>query len=177
MPLLPTELLKKLGSGVRPDGVQTRRNSQRVGVDFSALIASARAGRIRSDRPARNEHDGLDGSWDRIRSLVEEAMDRAEAAGVSRLLIAHGSTLMTADIAQRTVRTVDCDGSSALDLSPEAVLFITEHEDCCGELEELDSIESGTRSANGKIAPSIGWITNRAIGDVVASMDRGGRQE
>jgi len=134
VPLLPTELLKKLGSGVRPDGVQSRRTAPRDGVDFSALIASARVGKIRSDRPVKFDRDTPDDSWDRIRSLVEEALDRADAAGLSRLLIAHGTNLLTADVAQRSVRAVETDGSSVLDLRP-------------------------------------------TLGDVVASMDRGERQE
>lgn len=173
MPLLPTELLKKLGSGVRPDGVQSKRAPARDGVDFSALIASARAGKIRSNRPAKLDSDQTDESWDGIRSLVEEALDRAEAAGLSRLMIAHGSNLLMADVAQRSVHAVDADGASVLDLNPQAVLFVAEHDEYGGEIEELEAIESGTGSAKKKYPPSIGWITNRALGDAVASMDRG----
>jgi hypothetical protein len=178
MPLLTTELLKKLGSGVRPDGAQRRRGTSEPTVDFSELIASARAGKIRSDRPVRWEQETPCDCFDRLRPLIEQAIDRAEAAGASRLLIAHGNRLLSADVAHRSVSEVDSDGSSVLAISAEAVLFISEHEDSCGELEELDTIESGTRSAKRNLALGLGWFANRSLGEVVAASEaRGGNQE
>ncbi len=169
MPLLPTELLKKLGSGVRPDGSHRRHAQPGPSIDFASLIASARAGEIRSDRPVRWEHQPDLESDERLRPIIEKALDRAEAAGVSRLLIAHGGRLLAADVAQRRISSIDPDGASVLAMKEEAVLFVSELEDGSAQLETLDDIESGTRSAKGNLTPGLGWITNRSLGEVVAA--------
>lgn len=173
MPLLPTELLRKLGSGVRPDGAQKHRpGAAAAPINFSELVESARAGHIRSDRPVSWDRPDHEDALERARSVIEQALDRAEAAGISTLLIAHGSALLKADVARRAVTEIESDGASVLALEAEAVLVLALEEDSVGELRDLEAIESGTRSAKRTLAAGIGWITNRSLGEVIAASER-----
>ncbi|MFI4853600.1 MAG: hypothetical protein ACIAQF_01320 [Phycisphaerales bacterium JB065] len=173
MAMLPVEMLKKLGSGVRPDGAQKSRRSGGGGtIDFGAMVAAARAGSIRSPRSAtwqRGEHED---DLERCRDVLEEALDRAEAAGIETLIVALGHRLLRADVPNRAVEPIESDGHSVLSLLPTAFLMLRVDEDAVGELESLEAIESGTRSAKRFIPAGMGWIGNRSLEAIVASVDR-----
>ncbi len=171
--MLPVEMLRKLGSGVRPDGAQkSRRPSGAASLDFGEMIAAARVGRIRSDRPATWQRGDHDDELERCRDVLEEAMDRAEAAGIDTLIVALGAQLLRADVETRSLEPIETDGASVLSLVPHAFLLLRVEEDSVGGLETLEAIESGTPSARRFIPAGMGWIGNRSLEQIVASVDR-----
>lgn len=172
MPLLPSELLRKLGSGVRPDGAKKHRPlGDPAPINFREMIESARAGQVRSDRPVSWDATDRENTLEHARSIIEQALDHAEAAGVSTLLIAHAGAMFKADVARRQVTPIESEGASVLALESEAVLVLAPEENTDGELRELAAIESGTRSAKRSLAPGIGWISNRSLGEVIAASE------
>jgi hypothetical protein len=171
--MLPVEMLKKLGSGIRPDAAQKSRESVRSeGLDFGALVAAARAGRVRSDRPASWARGAHETELERCRSVLEEAMNRAEAAGVGALIVALNGLLLRADVETRSIEELDSESASVLSLEPRAFLMLRVDEETVGELEELSAIESGTPSAKRVVPAGMSWISNRSLEELVASVDR-----
>ncbi len=173
MAILPVELLKKLGSGVRPGEAQRPRSvsGDTSHIDFASMIQSARAGQVRSDRPVSWERSGREDPIDRATSVIEEALDRAEAAGVDSVVVALEGRLLRADVATRTLRDLLTEDASVLSLDGSAFLVIHTTEDEVGSLADLAEIESGTESAKRVGAMRIGWIANRSLGEIVASAE------
>lgn len=173
MSLLPVELLKKLGSGVRPgEGGRSKAARSPGDIDFRSLIESARAGRIRSDRPTEWERGSDLDLEEQTRTLIDEALDRAEAAGAHRLIVAHPGGLWTADVAQRRIRPLDPTAPGVFGIGVEAVLVLTGDPDAFGTLEDLDELESGTGSAKRGGAIGLGWISNRSLNAVIAAAEQ-----
>lgn len=172
MAMLPVEMLKKLGSGVRPDGAQKSRRSGGGGtIDFGALVAAARAGAIRSSRSVTWQRGDDEDDLERCRDVLEEALDRAEAAGLETLIVALGGRLFRARVPDRAVEPIETDGYSVLSLLPTAFLMLCADEEGVGGLESLEAIESGTRSAKRFIPAGMGWIGNRSLEAIVASVE------
>ena len=173
MAILPVELLKKLGSGVRPGEAQRPRSASGDAgqIDFASMIRAARAGQVRSDRAVSWERTGREDPVDRAITVIEEALDRAEAAGVDSVIVALDGRLLRADVATRALRDLQSEDASVLSLDGTAFLVINTTEDEVGPLADLAEIESGTESAKRVGAMRIGWISNRSLGEIVATAE------
>ena len=173
MAILPVELLKKLGSGVRPGETPRARNASgdAATIDFAAMIRSARAGDVRSDRPVTWDRSGREDPIYRAASVIEQALDRAEAAGVGSVIVALDGRLLRADVPTRSLSEIHCEDTSVLALDGSAFLVLRTDEDGVGELAELAEIESGTESAKRVGAVRLGWISNRSLSDIVATAE------
>lgn len=160
--MLPLELLRKLGSGIRPgDAPRVRADSGHTEIDFRALVESARAGRLRSNQPIHWSGDTApDGD---VQNLIVLALDRAEAAGAQRLLIVKGDSLWSADLTTRRISPLQTDANGIFGLGIEAILVIRSEEHSAHGLERLEQIESGTASAKQSHAPGLGWVSNRSL--------------
>jgi len=98
------ELLRLLGSGVRPDGASPQQAGAAIeGVDFGALLKKAESGAIDSGRRVQVPQAlGLkltDGQIDRL----SRAADAAEASGAMRMLALIDGEAVVVDIVTRTV--------------------------------------------------------------------------
>lgn len=103
----PTDLLRRLGSGVRPEGPAARAPmSQPAGVesaDFASLLDDVHAGKMASARPLSIASGaGVELSSDQMQRLAVAA-DAAEAAGAGRLLAMIDGQGVTIDVASRTI--------------------------------------------------------------------------
>lgn len=113
MNITPNDLLRKLGSGVRPDatasgsGVTARAPMNRpVGVesaDFASLLDDVHAGKMNSARPLSVATGAnVELSSDQMQRLAVAA-DAAEAAGAQRLLAMIDGQGVTIDVDSRTI--------------------------------------------------------------------------
>lgn len=173
MAILPVELLKKLGSGVRPGETQRSRaaTADENHIDFASLIQAARAGQLRSDRAVSWERSGSQDPIERAVSVIGEALDRAEAAGIDSVIVALDGHLLRADVPTRSLRVIETNDASVLSLNATAFLVVRTTENEVQPLADLAEIESGTESAKRVGAMRIGWIANRSLGDIVASAE------
>jgi len=97
-------LLRRLGSGVRPDGAAPAR--ARPPVDqaaFAALLQQARAGALGSGRPVLvgPEAQLVRPLREQERAQLAQALDAAQAAGARRLLALLGERPMLLDVESR----------------------------------------------------------------------------
>lgn len=110
-----SDLLRRLSSGVRPDGEAPPCAGAPIeSRGFAELLASARKGELRSDRPLSLSR-GVEGA------LTEPQLDRlalaadaAEAEGAQRLLAIIDGKAVNIDIASRTVRSVEPSSAGRL---------------------------------------------------------------
>ncbi len=104
------DLLRRLGSGVRPDGaggVTPRPASLTQGASFADLLRAAKGGEIETGRSLRLA-EGVVGAELSAGQLdrLSQATDRAEASGATRLLALIDGKAVTIDVTTRTALSV-----------------------------------------------------------------------
>lgn len=107
MTLNPLQLLKVLGSGIRPDGAAAQSpNAPIENAGFDRLLQAARSGQFKNAQPLelRPELKGTL-SGDQLQRLAPAA-DAAEAAGATRLLAIIDDKRVVIDILTRTIESV-----------------------------------------------------------------------
>lgn len=107
--LNPTDLLSRLGSGIRPAGAPgivqgTARGGALSGqIDFGSLLESARATAPASGRSVEaGRNSGIELSTEEA-DAVNAAADRAEAAGAQRALVVVGDRALEVDVPGRQI--------------------------------------------------------------------------
>ncbi len=97
------DLLKLLGSGVRPDGPTHARAAAAPGVDFQELLRGAQAGELTSGRLVAAGSDFHGSLTSSQIARLSSAADAAEASGATRLLAVVDNRSLIVDIASREV--------------------------------------------------------------------------
>ena len=103
-----SELLRSLGAGLRPAGIDAAGKTSGParagsGAMFADLLASARAGEISSGAPVTiAKGAGVELSEDQLRRL-SIAVDRAEASGATRALVMIDGMALRVDVGVRQV--------------------------------------------------------------------------
>lgn len=103
---MQTDLLRKLGSGVRPAGETTPAKLGRAAIGsagFGELLSAASAGEIESGRSVSVEKDADLELTDTQRERLAAAADKAELAGASRVLVEVDGEWFKIDVGTRTV--------------------------------------------------------------------------
>lgn len=168
-----SDLLKRLASGVRPDGADAASRSRAIeSEDFGALLTSVRTGEIASGRPitARGAHEG---------ALTPEQLDRlgiatdaAEAAGSRRLLAMVDGAAVTVDVAKRQI--VDHADSPSGVVLTEIDGFVLVPDGRASELRAMFASQGDrtARSAGGvsRAHPGLDAIRNGSIASMLESL-------
>jgi hypothetical protein len=97
------DLLKVLGSGVRPAGVEGPKANATGAIDFAKLLAQAKGGEVKSGLPVALDPKlgvELDASG---HERLSAAVDRLEAAGASRGVVMIDGHALVVDVADRKV--------------------------------------------------------------------------
>jgi hypothetical protein len=100
------DLLRKLGSGVKPAGESITGTLGRAGIGsagFADLLKAASAGEIQSGRPVGVEKDSDLELTESQRTKLAAAADKAELAGSSRVLVEADGEWFKIDVGTRTV--------------------------------------------------------------------------
>ena len=102
-PLIGTELLKMLGSGIRTLAGGGQRDEPVESAGFDQLLDRAQQGDIESGRLVTiAAGTGIELDDEQIR-LISEAADRLEARGATRAAVMLGGSAYEIDVATRTV--------------------------------------------------------------------------
>lgn len=115
--LSPMDMLRRLGSGVRPDGAGSLGQPQAAltqSASFADLLRAAKGGAAASGRTLRLAEgvSAADLSPHQMERLARAA-DRAEAAGAGRVLALVDGKAVTIDVTTRTALSVaDATGAS-----------------------------------------------------------------
>jgi len=97
----PVELLRMLGSGLRPDGASAR--GPEPAMDFQTLLAQARAGGLETGLPV-TVADGAGVSLDASQlARLGSVVDRAHAEGATRILVMLDGRALDVDVLSRRV--------------------------------------------------------------------------
>ena len=108
MSLHTIDMIRRLASGVRPDGGRASRGKQPFEArSFSELLGDTAHDVRPSGRPLHVGSD-VDAELDEdLRDRLGFALDRAEAQFVERLMAVTDAGVMVLDVPARTVRSVD----------------------------------------------------------------------
>lgn len=102
MKVTPDDLLRVLGSGVRP-GQGTEAAAGGAVTGFAQMLEQARAGVLRTDLPV-SVASGADVELDeQTLGKLAEIVDRAHAAGATRVVVLHGNVALDVDVLSRRV--------------------------------------------------------------------------
>lgn len=102
----PADLLRQLGSGVRPDGLGSAQSAQRPGVEqasFDELLALARRGGVEPGAPLTVAKEVTTDLSDQVVAALSAATDAAEAQGATRLGVQADGKIFTIDVARREI--------------------------------------------------------------------------
>lgn len=98
----PADLLRVLGSGVRPDG-QAQDIPAASGADFERMLAQARAGTLETGLPVTvAEGAGVELDATQLERLGR-AVDRAHAEGATRVVVLMDGMSLDVDVLSRRV--------------------------------------------------------------------------
>lgn len=145
----PLDLLRQLGSGVRPDGATRAASSPAPGVEsasFDELLALARSGGIEPGAPLTFARDVRNTLSDEALAALAVATDAAEAQGVTRLAAQVGGRVVTVDVARREIVAIDPARANAIVTGVDAFVALDAGADAPGEASG-DSGASGPRLA------------------------------
>lgn len=173
----PQDMLRRLGSGLRPDAHDApSRLSSVDSMGFADLLRSVKAGEFASGLPVRvGPEAGAELSPEQIERLAVAA-DAAEAAGSRRLLALMDGGVVTVDVPSRVVLA-----SGPIESFAGAVLtdfdgFVQVPQGRAAELRAIftSSSESAARSAGGFSGahshPGPGAIINPSLVAILASL-------
>ncbi|MGP1310459.1 MAG: hypothetical protein ACTS27_09710 [Phycisphaerales bacterium] len=102
----PLDLLRQLGSGVRPDGLGAPRGAQNAGVEqasFDELLSLARSGNAAPGEPLGAAKDVRVDLSEALRAALTAATDAAEAQGATRLGVQAEGSIYTIDVTRREI--------------------------------------------------------------------------
>lgn len=121
------DLLRKLASGVRPDGAGPLSTPDVIERErFESLLSRVRTGELGSGRPVRLAH-GSESEFDReMLSRLADATDAAQAAGAEHLLAWVEGRVLRVDVARREAGEIDGDGGGILTGFDAAVVLTRE---------------------------------------------------
>lgn len=140
-----TDLLRKLASGVQPDG--THRTSAPEAIErerFEGLLARIRGGGLGSGRPVRLSGDASIDFNEEQMSRLSDATDAAQAAGFERLLAYIDEHVLRVDVAQREARPVESRANGGLLTGFDAAVVISKEPE---DLPRIVQRPSGVRNA------------------------------
>lgn len=173
-----SDLLKRLASGVRPDGSDGAARSRSIeSEDFGSLLTSVRTGEIASGRTL-STRGGVDTelSPEQLERLGI-ATDAAEAAGSRRLLAMIDGGAVTIDVADRRIES-HAESVSGTVLT-EIDGFVLVPEGRASELRAMFSKQGdrAARSAGGTSGahPGLDAIRNPSIASMLESLGVAGR--
>lgn len=149
------DLLKVLGSGVRPAGVEgPRPGPGSTGpIDFSKLLANARGGDVRSGLPVALD-PGLGVELDASgHERLSAAVDRLEAAGAARGVVMLDGHALVVDVSERR-----------------AIGLVSEASEVVGVQGVVRAASTGDANATGGVvsADPLWRIDNRGLSDLLA---------
>lgn len=162
------DLLRKLASGVRPDGgAATSPKTPIEGLGFHELLQRVEGGAVSSGRPVRvGEGVNLSLSSDQLERLGV-ALDAAEAAGASRVLAVIDGHALSIDVNEREILDARGSGDAILRSDFDAFLNIP-----AGSAESLKALfGSGGAPASHAASPleGLGVVRNDSILNLLAS--------
>ncbi|MCA9305473.1 MAG: hypothetical protein KDA16_03010 [Phycisphaerales bacterium] len=140
-----TDLLRKLASGVQPDG--THRTSAPEAIErerFEGLLARIRDGGLGSGRPVRLSGDASIELDDEQTSRLSDATDAAQAAGYERLLACIDQHVLRVDVAQREANPIESRADSGLLTGFDAAVVISKEPE---DVPRIVQRPSGLRNA------------------------------
>lgn len=154
-----SDMLRLLGSGVRPAGVGVAPQTKPIeGSSFAELLANVKTGNVSSDQPLSMKH-GLDlPLTPSQQSRLSSATDAAQVNGASRVIAVMDNQAYTIDVDSRTIESAMPWAPGALLTDVDAVMMVPE------DGLSLDSMFSG-----------IGQ-TAQAAGNAFAGLARSGSQ-
>lgn len=173
------ELLRLLGSGVRPDGAAgaTGRGAAIEGLDFASLLRKAEAGEVSSGRTIEVARGaGVTLSDSQVERL-SRAADAAEAAGSTRLLAMMDGKALIVNVVTRTVEgafdPAGKVGADAVLTGVDAAMVVPGKADEDGVLtgiaEAIEAIVGGNGQSDGSLAPP-GGVQNKTLATLLAAL-------
>jgi len=169
------DLLKLLGSGVRPDASTLASGAPTVeSASFEALLQQVRSGAVGSGRPiAIAPGAGVNLNSSQLERLAV-ATDAAEAAGALRLLAMIDGQAVAIDVAERQVISGASSLGSRVHTDFDAVVFVPD-----GSAQDLKSLfASGAAriadAAYEAVAPGLESIRNSSLAALLESILHGG---
>lgn len=168
----PVDLLKQLGSGIRPDGVTpTHRRTAIDESNFGEMLDSVRQGDIASEHPITISGTIADQVQltDEQMAQLATATDAAEAAGATRIVAVVGGQALTVDVLTRRVEDVAPASSARLMTGVDAVVLVPE--DSATDMSSLfGSGRGGLVGSAGNALAGLGNTVNRSVASLIASL-------
>jgi hypothetical protein len=183
MRISPTDLLRQLGAGVRPDGATASHARPAVDASsFGEMLDRVRHGGVASERPmvvsgAVAEKVTL---TDAQLSRVATATDAAEAAGATRMIAVVGGQALLVDVHTRTIEGAASAATARLMTGVDAVVLVPD--DPAADMTELFAGGSGfggggSGSASTDVLAGLGGTGNRSVAALLASLAGTGTDE
>lgn len=174
MSVTPTQLLQRLGAGVRPDG-STASGHARTAIDsasFGDMLARVQQGEVESQRPitiAGGIADKVTLTDEQL-ARVATATDAAEAAGATRIVAVVGGQALLVDVLTRTVEQAGPASSARMVTGVDGVVFVPE--DPAADMTTL--FGAGSEGARARdVFAGLRGSGNRSVATLVASMTGG----
>lgn len=169
----PADMLRALGSGVRPAGADAPATATTIeGAGFSDLLARVRAGQVSSGQ-ALTVGQGVDAalSSDQM-SRLATATDAAEAAGVGRLLAVIDDQAVTIDVSSRTIERVRGWPSAGLMTDIDAAVMVPSDGDSAlrGLFASIGQAATGGVARQDMLS-GLSGISNPSVVDLLARRD------
>lgn len=134
-----TQLLRMLGSGVRPAGIPESASASKPGTGqiegagFADLLKQAEQGKLSSHRPVTIEKNAGVDLTDADKVALCDAADRAEAAGLRKALVYLDDKALVLDVQSRSI-TGRADLKSGVLTGIDGVLKASSHPAGAGDL-------------------------------------------
>lgn len=120
-----TDLLRSLGSGVRPAGTKVESGAAAIeGLRFQDLLDKANSGEIGSGVPVRIAGNAGVKLTDSQLQRLSAAADKAEAQGAARAVVLIDGMALTLDVPVRTVTGMADTGSTGVLAGIDAVITV-----------------------------------------------------
>jgi len=108
LPVPTIDMLRRLASGITPDGLRPRKASKPFeSLSFTELFADASRPVRASGRPVHSAADIETEFDDELLEKIGFALDRAEAQGLENILAITGSGVLMVDVHERTIRSAE----------------------------------------------------------------------
>jgi len=168
------DLLRQLGSGVRPDGATPAQGrAPLTSASFADLLGQVRSGVVSSGRPVEVARGAdIELNADQLARLAR-VTDTAEAAGASRLLAMIDGQLLTVDV---PARTVDGGPGDAGDVLTDIDAFVAVPP-ADGDAGALFGGAEQASSGPGAMLPGLGGLRNASLGGLLEGLTGAGESE